>query len=919
MTILRLPVARQHTGKLVFCIVAFAFGLFGGPAVLKRLNTRGGRRTGQALAQTAGGINQIQHIVFIVKENRTFDNYFGTFPGADGAASGTISTGRVIPLSPSPDRTPRDIAHNWASALEGIHDGGMDAFDLIPGGNANGDFLAYTEFTEKDIPNYFAYARNFVLADRMFSSLHGPSFPNHLYTVAAQGGRVIDNPNGSTWGCDDAAGSTVPVLDDGGNRVTVFPCFDFQTLADSLQSANISWKYYAPGQGQSGYKWSTLDAINHIRNTSLWTEHVVPDAQFVIDAQKGQLPAVSWLVTTSEQSEHPPSSVCEGENWTVKQVNAVMQGLDWTSTAIFLTWDDFGGFYDHVPPTGVDQFGLGPRIPLLIISPFAKAGYISHTPYEFASVLKFIEERFGLAPLTARDAAAKDTLESFDFTQMPRSPTLLATRTCPLLSTTNLLFRHQPVGTTTAPETITLVNDRNVAVNISGVPVVTPSDFAQTNNCPSSVLPSQSCTFNVTFTPTATGIRAGTFTLTDSDASSPQVVNLTGVGTAVTLSASRLNFASQTLGTTSTPQTVTLTNGPSAPLSISSLAASRDYAQTNTCGSGVTAGASCTITVTFTPTAGGIRTGAVTITDSDAASPNVVGLLGSSPAVTISPSSVNFGGQPLRVASAVQTVTLTNNLNSPLAISSITPSGDFAQTNTCGAGVGVSTLCTINVTFTPQALGTRTGTITLVDSDSTSPQTISLSGTGMSSGTGADFSISASSTNATVTAGQTATYMLAFTGSQGFTGTVGLSCTGAPPQAFCTAKPNSVNLNGTTPADVTISVTTSARSLAGPPPIGLPHLDFQAQRAGLPLRLWLLALVSAVSLAFAGRRRAPGSKPLGLELPALFVLILGMMGASGCGGGSGTNTGTPPGTYTLTVTATSGSLSHNMNLTLNVN
>jgi len=185
------------------------------------------------------GLGRIRHIVFLVKENRTFDNYFGTLEGVDGATSGTISTGDVIPLGQAPDRTPRDISHSWQSARTAIHDGAMDRVDLIPGGSVNGDYLAYTQLTESDLPNYFALARYFALADAMFSSLTGPSFPNHLYTVGAQSGRAINNPanSGGKWGCDSDDRALVQVLDDSGGITRQFPCFDFETLVDRLESA----------------------------------------------------------------------------------------------------------------------------------------------------------------------------------------------------------------------------------------------------------------------------------------------------------------------------------------------------------------------------------------------------------------------------------------------------------------------------------------------------------------------------------------------------------------------------------------------------------------------------------------------------------------------------------------------------------
>jgi len=223
----------------------------------------------------------------------------------------------------------------------------------------------------------------------------------------------------------------VEVLSPTGQITNPFPCFDFQTLADTLQAGGISWRYYAPTSGEPGYAWSALDAINHIRNGPLWATNVVLDTQFVIDAQNGNLPAVSWLVTTTENSDHPPQNVCAGENWAVQQLNAVMQGPGWNSTVVFLTWDDFGGFYDHVPPPVLDTYGLGIRVPLIIVSPFLQAGTISHTQYEFSSFLKFAEERFDLPSLGQRDVIANDMLDSLNLSQKPLAPVILSQRTCP--------------------------------------------------------------------------------------------------------------------------------------------------------------------------------------------------------------------------------------------------------------------------------------------------------------------------------------------------------------------------------------------------------------------------------------------------------------------------------------------------------
>ena len=381
------------------------------------------------------GVRKIQHIVFLIKENRTFDHYFGTYPGADGATSGQTSSGKTIPLSHASDKVPWDIGHSWRDALIAINNGKMNKFDLVENGDLEGYKLAYTQLHESDIPNYFSYARNFVLADRMFSSMAGPSFPNHLFTVAAEDDGILDNPhpNHYNWGCDSDDDQSVPVQKPAGRLTTEPPCVDFQTLADSLEAAHIGWKYYAPPKGHYGYQWSTLDAIKHIRESPLWREHVVNDDQFVSDALQGKLPAVSWLVT-GDDSEHPPLSTCSGENWTVRQLNAVMNGPDWNSTVVFVTWDDFGGFYDHVPPPDIGNSSLGPRVPLLIISPYARKNFVSHTQYEFSSFLKFAEVRFRLPALNDRDSKAGDMLDSFDFSGEPQPTLILQERSCPIAS-----------------------------------------------------------------------------------------------------------------------------------------------------------------------------------------------------------------------------------------------------------------------------------------------------------------------------------------------------------------------------------------------------------------------------------------------------------------------------------------------------
>jgi phospholipase C len=372
----------------------------------------------------------IQHVVIIIKENRSFDQYFGKYPGANGATTGKTSKGQVVTLGSTPDKMPYDLGHGWSDTHKAMDGGKMDGFDLVSDGNKNGVLLGYTQMDQTSIPNYWSYAQHYALGDAMFSSLAGPSFGNHLYTVGAQSAGVIGIPNGgSSWGCDAPAKSRVLVMDAQGKTTRQYPCFEFQTLGDLMTAAGVSWLYYAPGQGQPGYQWNTYDAVKHVRNGSMWTTNVVPETQFIHDATAGTLPSVSWLITAN--SEHPPASACGGENWTVKQLNALMSGPNWSSTVVFLVWDDFGGFYDHVPPPALDIYGLGPRVPFLIISPWVKAGSVVHTQYEFSSMLKFVETLWGLPALTQRDAQAANMLDAFNFSQQPNPALILKTRVCP--------------------------------------------------------------------------------------------------------------------------------------------------------------------------------------------------------------------------------------------------------------------------------------------------------------------------------------------------------------------------------------------------------------------------------------------------------------------------------------------------------
>jgi phospholipase C len=370
----------------------------------------------------------------IIKENRSFDTMFGLFPGADGASKAQLSNGKIVPLNHTPDQTLVDVGHAGAAATLAVNNGRMNGFDLLPGAIQNGKDIADSQLHESDIPNYWKYASTYTLNDHFFSTINGPSFPNHLITVAATSGNVTDNPRGQlvhAWGCDGGPQSVVSGILPNGKSFLTHPCFNFQAFPDVFQRYHVTWKYYAPGQYASGYVWSALDAIKHIRYSSLWKTNVPRDTTFIKDVQTGHLPQVSWLVTNARESDHPPASICLGEDWTVRQINAVMKSKYWKDTAIFLFWDDFGGFYDHVAPPKLDYISLGPRVPMIVISPYARAHFVDHTPGEFDSVSRFFEKDFDLPALTSRDRTATSMLSSFDFHQKPLAPLVLKTRACP--------------------------------------------------------------------------------------------------------------------------------------------------------------------------------------------------------------------------------------------------------------------------------------------------------------------------------------------------------------------------------------------------------------------------------------------------------------------------------------------------------
>ena len=315
-------------------------------------------------------VSPIKHVVILFKENHAFDNYFGTFPGANGAT-----------MAHSPNPPPHDPNHT--------HKGWLN--------RATG--AVRQQFVESDIPTYFAYARQFTLCDNYFTDVAGPSTPNHLMVITADS-PIIDNPHGN-------------------------PVYDLPSLPASLDAAGLTWGNYG------GYAFGMIKALAG--------RPQLPSAQFATDAAAAKLPALSWVYAPNAFSEHPPDpqdkganppvgNVTSGMQWSVSQVNAIVQGGLWPQTAIFITWDDWGGWYDHVTPPEVEkwtdgtQFRYGTRVGCLVLSPYAKAGYISQTLLSHVSLVKFCETIFGLKTLNARDAAADGMTDCLDFTQKPAPP-----------------------------------------------------------------------------------------------------------------------------------------------------------------------------------------------------------------------------------------------------------------------------------------------------------------------------------------------------------------------------------------------------------------------------------------------------------------------------------------------------------------
>ncbi len=441
-----MPVRLRRGGRGVTVSVRWALSL----ALL-------GPLSGVPAASGDSEASPIEHVVIIYLENHSFDNVLGRLcvhdRRCDGATEGFASDGTRVPLRRADDIVP-GMSHGVETQAKVINGGLMNGWDLIDGCAPETGYSCYQGFRPDQIPSMSALARQFALSDRTFEMDPIPTFGAHLELVTAQlagfkgehpdneggAGKASSDVEGRGWGCDSgrsapwAAAPTDPYLaapscvpaPDGSGPFRDSPVKWVPTIMDRMDEAGLEWKMYAPQIQDEGYIWATCPYFAECLNGPQ-REHYVPYQKFPGDAAAGNLPSLSLVLPDLDVSQHNHASMLVGDNWLAEQVDAVMSGPDWGSTAIFITYDDCGCFYDHVTPPP----GLGIRVPMVIVSPYAKAGFTDSTDASYASMLAFTEHTFGLEPLWISDATAYDYANSFDYSQEPLGPIELRTRPVP--------------------------------------------------------------------------------------------------------------------------------------------------------------------------------------------------------------------------------------------------------------------------------------------------------------------------------------------------------------------------------------------------------------------------------------------------------------------------------------------------------
>ncbi len=444
--------SRLAALAVAFALASCAGGFTGGS---------GGATPALRDAHRHGSSGLIQHVVIVVQENRSFNNLFATFPGAGGTTHGMMGKKRIR-LKEVDLIWPCDLGHSRNGFLEDYDGGKMDGFYLEGGGNGSqcvgkAGKNPYQYVNPAQIKPYWDMAGQYVLANQMFQTQGSGSFTAHQDLIrggttfdSALDEALVDFPTVTPWGCDAKSknaktsyllwtGSSIH----GEHNKGPFPCTNkfpgsgsyYQTLAAELDAAQVKWKYYTPPLQSTGSLWNAFDMIAPVRHSQEWGTNVVwPETKIFTDITNGTLPSVSWLIPDGKNSDHPGSAATDtGPSWVASIVNAIGESALWDSTAVIVVWDDWGGFYDAAPPPpiGSQPFdhwgGLGFRVPCIIVSAYAREatpstpGYISHTQYEFGSILKFVEDNWNLPRLGTTDARANSIVDSFDFSQPPRA------------------------------------------------------------------------------------------------------------------------------------------------------------------------------------------------------------------------------------------------------------------------------------------------------------------------------------------------------------------------------------------------------------------------------------------------------------------------------------------------------------------
>jgi phospholipase C len=406
----------------------------------------------------SGGIDKIQHVVIIVQENRSFNNLFYGYPGAHTVRYGYDSRGQKIALEPIGLQTRWDLDHSSYSFFaacngRGVYPGTdcrMNGFNREYVGCGHEPYgpcpIAHPQYAyvpHGETKPYFAMAHQYVLADHMFASnFDASSFISHQYIIGAQANSAVNFPD-TAWGCE---GGTTDMIGTVSQQRTLYAgylpvCFDNVTLGEEMDHVGLPWAFYASSYSSGSYIsiWSAYQANRHVYYGPDWKKDVLPNTQFFDDVGHGRLRTVSWVTPSCQNSDHAGCGSNTGPSWVAALVNAVGRSQYWNSTAIFIFWDDYGGWYDDVPAPLVDYDGLGLRIPLLVISPYARNGYVSHTQYEHGSILQFVEDRFNLPRMAASDTRANSLDDCFDFDQSPRAFTPIAA------PHDQAFFRRQPL------------------------------------------------------------------------------------------------------------------------------------------------------------------------------------------------------------------------------------------------------------------------------------------------------------------------------------------------------------------------------------------------------------------------------------------------------------------------------------------